>query len=120
MNTVFCSNHLCGKEYHESFKKCPFCGTDNPTFKETERESEQPKSKSRINWDFFRSGLRILICTIAAFVVLSLWTILTIEIGISGQLIKFLGAGLAFSSGVALNGFIKKKYSSKKQKKNDE
>ena len=51
MNTVICSNSLCGKEYHESFKKCPFCGTENPSFKETECESKQPKSKSEINRD---------------------------------------------------------------------
>lgn len=30
MNTVKCSNHLCGKEYNVQFDKCPFCGTDNP------------------------------------------------------------------------------------------
>ena len=119
MNTVICGNSLCGKEYHESFKKCPFCGTENPSFKETECESKQPKSKSEINRDVFRSGLRIIICTIAAFVVLSLWTILTREIGISGQLIKYIGAGLAVSSAVALNSFMKKKSLSKKQKKND-
>lgn len=29
-NTVICTNHLCGKEYHIDFEKCPFCGTANP------------------------------------------------------------------------------------------
>lgn len=28
-HVVQCKNRLCGKEYHESFSECPFCGTKN-------------------------------------------------------------------------------------------
>lgn len=37
MKTVFCNNHLCGKEYNVLFDNCPFCGTPN-TINETDRK----------------------------------------------------------------------------------
>lgn len=45
MNTVNCSNHLCGKEYNVQFDKCPFCGTDNP-MNEEERKIHIDKEKT--------------------------------------------------------------------------
>jgi len=45
MNTVKCSNHLCGKEYNVQFDKCPFCGTDNP-MDEEERKALIEKEKA--------------------------------------------------------------------------
>lgn len=46
MNTVNCSNHLCGKEYNVLFDKCPFCGTDNP-MDEEERKVLVEKEKAK-------------------------------------------------------------------------
>ena len=60
MNTVKCSNHLCGKEYNMQFDKCPFCGTDNPMDEEkrkaliekekTENISVEDESTSQFHW----------------------------------------------------------------------
>ena len=40
-NTVICTNRLCGKEYHMDFKKCPFCGTENPLLYRINKKEEQ-------------------------------------------------------------------------------
>ncbi len=60
MNTVICSNHLCGKEYNVQFDKCPFCGTDNPMDEEkrkaliekekAENISVEDESTSQFHW----------------------------------------------------------------------
>ena len=120
MNTVICSNSICGKEYHESFKKCPFCGTDNLSFKESKNESTSPKSKSEINRDIFLSGLRIILCCVVAFIVLALCVFITQEISIEDTIwIKGFRAFIAVSAGTGLNYLLKKKNLSK-NKKNDE
>ena len=38
MKTIFCNNHLYGKEYNVEFDNCPFCGALNP-MDELERKS---------------------------------------------------------------------------------
>ena len=38
MNTVFCNNNHCGKEYNVKFDNCPFCGAPNP-MDESERKN---------------------------------------------------------------------------------
>ena len=60
MNTVICSNHLCGKEYNVQFDKCPFCGTVNPMNKEerkalidkenVENVSVEDDTTSKFHW----------------------------------------------------------------------
>lgn len=42
-NTVSCTNHLCGKEYHIDFAKCPFCGTENPQIHLLNEKIEQKR-----------------------------------------------------------------------------
>lgn len=114
-NTVICNNHLCGKEYHENFKKCPFCGTDNPSYKEPEKGTVAAKSESEKNKDIMRSVLRIVICCVVALLVLFVFSFLTVLIGIEGILLKYLGVGVAITAGVALNGYLKKKFSAPKK-----
>lgn len=58
MNTVFCKNRLCGKEYHESFEKCPFCGTPNESYIRHPELEKKPKKYSI--WTILLAGLIIL------------------------------------------------------------
>lgn len=110
--TVFCQNHMCGKEYHKNFEKCPFCGTENPQYcKETVLENQ----KEEFHEGIWKVLLRLLISVIVTFLALVLLSLLQVTIGIDGVLIMYIKAGISLSLGVACNKFLKKKFSARKQ-----
>ena len=80
MSTVFCPNHLCGKEISDQFDKCPFCGT--PIHEKNDEEvgsnvlkpqSPKPLNIERSGW--YTYAVIILVLSVLCFVVLSIVSI---------------------------------------------
>lgn len=110
--TVVCQNHMCGKEYHKNFEKCPFCGTENPQYcKEAVLENQKEEYHEGIG----KVLLRLLISVFVTFLALVLLSLLQVTIGIDGVLIMYIKAGISLSLGVACNKFLKKKFSTRKK-----
>ena len=71
-NTIICTNRLCGKEYHVDFKKCPFCGTENPQIDRINKKEElrriaiaqkleQEKQLEAKSGGLFQSSFRLIV-----------------------------------------------------------
>lgn len=90
-HVVTCKNRLCGKEYHESFFECPFCGTKNeqyvPTYKQSKKEYAEGFGRK-----FIKCVLVILVLIIYMFVV----SLIAVGLGIVGGIFHILLLVLTF------------------------
>lgn len=108
--TVFCSNNLCGKEFHKGLKQCPFCGTENPQYC---KESANKHIEEETFESSGKKGLSIWISVVVTLVALALLSFLQVTLNIDGVLIMYIKVGLALSCGTACYMYLKEKFSSK-------
>ena len=105
--TVFCQNHMCGKEYHKDFEKCPFCGAENLQYDKESAEIRRQQNKDPESVG--KGALRIFISIFVAILAIVLLSILSVLLNINGTLIMYFNIGLAVSCGMACNRYLKKK-----------